>query len=350
MKKIIKYLAGGIAVAIVLFIGFLACATLSDFQPEEKIELLKSKEGYPIKEQTFTIMSWNIGYAGLGDNMDFFYDGGTKVRDTKERTIQNLNQILEFISSQHNIDFYLLQEVDVHAKRSYYINERDSIEKRMPNYLSLYTDNYMVKFVPVPILEPMGYVQAGLQFLTKKVPVESNRYAFPGNYSWPTSLFMLDRCFMANRYKLDNGKELIIINTHNSAFDDGSLKQQQLEYLKIFLEAEYEKGNYFVVGGDWNQNPPQMNTSQFGDYADSENFQLSMIDESIFPSDWQWVYDANTATNRSNVSPYIKGETSTSILDFFLISPNIKANFITTIDLEFKNSDHQPVIMNFELQ
>ena len=295
-------------------------------------------------------MSWNIGYAGLGDNMDFFYDGGTKVRDTEERTKENLKHIINFISSQNNIDFMLLQEVDVEAKRTYYINERDSIEKHMPNFLSLYADNYLVNFVPVPIEEPMGYVQAGLQFLSKHVPAKSIRHAFPGNFSWPTSLFMLDRCFMANHIKLKNGKELILINTHNSAFDDGSLKEQQLDYLKAFLEVEYEKGNYFVVGGDWNQNPPGLDISKFGEHSDSESFQLSIIDKEIFPSDWQWVFDPNLATNRSNVKPYTKGETSTTVLDFFLVSPNLKVNFITAINLEFKNSDHQPIIMNFELK
>jgi len=282
--------------------------------------------------------------------MDFFYDGGTKTRDTEERTLENLHQIVDFISSQSNIDFMLLQEVDVEAKRSYYINERDSIEKYLPDYLSLYADNYLVKYVPVPISDPMGYVQAGLQFLSNYIPMESVRYSFPGNYSWPTSLFMLDRCFISNRYNLKNGKELIIINTHNSAFDDGALKKQQLEYLKQFLEIEYTKGNYFVVGGDWNQNPPGLDISKFGKHSNSENFQLSMLDKEIFPSDWQWIYDPNIATNRSNVKPYTKGETSITVLDFFLLSPNLKANFVTSIDLEFKNSDHQPIIMNFSIE
>jgi hypothetical protein len=32
----------------------------------------------------------------------------------------------------------------------------------------------------------------------------SSATAFPGNYSWPMSLFMLDRCFLVNRYTLAN--------------------------------------------------------------------------------------------------------------------------------------------------
>ncbi len=349
MKTLLKSLLIIISIIILFFGGFLAFASLTDYQPEEQITLLDHDEFSKISDSSFTIMTWNIGYAGLGDNMDFFYDGGTKVRDSKKRTQNNLNHILNFLKSQGNLDFILLQEVDVKAKRSYRINEKASIEKITPNYLSLYANNYLVNYVPVPYYEPMGYVKAGLQSLSKKIPAKSTRYAFPGNYDWPTSLFMLDRCFIASRFQLKNGKELIIINTHNSAFDDGSLKKQQLEYLKLFLEQELQKGNYFVVGGDWNQNPPGIDTSKFGNYSNSKNYQLSIIDKKLFPSNWQWVYDPSTATNRSNVTKYIKGETSTSILDFFLISPQLKVNFITTINLDFKNSDHNPVIMNFEI-
>ena len=350
MKKIIKFTLILLAIIVLLFGGFLSFSTLTDFQPKEKISLLKNDASSPITDRSFTILTWNIGYAGLGDNMDFFYDGGTKTRDSKTRTIENLNQIIKVLASQKNIDFMLLQEVDVDAKRSYYINEKDSIENYLNNYLSIYADNYRVNFVPVPLSDPMGYVQAGLQFLSKKVPQSSTRYAFPGNYSWPTSLFMLDRCFIANRYLLANGKDLIVIDTHNSAFDDGSLKKQQLEYLKNYLEKEYKKGNYFVVGGDWNQNPLGFDNSKFSKYSKSKSFKLTTVENGIFPKDWTFVFDPTTATNRSNIAPYKKGETATTVLDFFLLSPNLKANYITVIDLDFKNSDHQPVMMNFSIK
>ena len=356
MKSIIKVIYKVTAFFLLLFILFLSYATLTDFQPKEKIQLFKQENAREITNNNFTILSWNIGYAGLGDNMDFLYDGGNKVKDTEKRTIKNLNNIIEFLSAQGKLDFMLLQEVDVKAKRSYYINQRDSIENKFRfdsrnsmAFLSIFAYNYNVPHVPVPFTEPMGYVHSGLQSLSKYVPTNSTRFAFPGNYSWPKSLFMLDRCFLSNRYKLKNGKELIIINTHNSAFDDGSLKKQQLESLRKYLLTEVEKGNYFVVGGDWNQNPPGLNTNKFSKYDKSKEFKLSMINKDIFPANWQWVFDPNIATNRSNITAYKKGESATTVLDFFLISPNLEANFITTIDLDFKNSDHQPVIMNFRI-
>jgi exonuclease III len=350
MKKILKYTLF-LILGIILFLGgFLFYSTLSDFQPEPEILILEPSDYSSISDSAFTVMTWNLGYAGLGSDMDFFYDGGKQVRTSEENTKRNLNQIINFIQLQKNVDFFLFQEVDVQAKRSYYINQRDTIEKVLPEYLSLFAENYIVDFVPVPFTEPMGSVRAGLQTAGKYIPTQSMRYSFPGNFDWPTRIFELDRCFMVNRYQLVNGKELLIINTHNSAFDDGTLKRQHLDYLIAFLKKEAEKGNYFVVGGDWNQNPPGLDVSRFGNHSDSESFILSMIDKDLFPNKWVWAFDPSTPTNRSNVKPYEKGKSSTTVLDFFLLSPNLKVNFITAIDLNFENSDHQPVIMSFELK
>ena len=53
------------------------------------------------------IVAWNIGYGGLGSNMDFFYDGGTRIRDTKARTLENLKGILAEMKAL-DADIYLL--------------------------------------------------------------------------------------------------------------------------------------------------------------------------------------------------------------------------------------------------
>lgn len=351
MKKILKFLLKFIIVLIIAFGLFLLYFTISDYTPKEKIIISEGENVAPIESNKLTIMSWNIGYAGLGDNMDFFYDGGEKVRDTKQRTIENLQAIKNVLNKHSYVDFLLLQEVDIDAKRTYYINEKDTFDKTLNKFVSFYAPNYKVQYVPVPISSPMGYVEAGLVTYSKYVPMTSIRYQYPGNYPWPTKLFMLDRCFLCNTYPLNNGKQLILINTHNSAFDgDGSLKRQQLEYLKKYITDEYKKGNYVIVGGDWNQNPPNFDNSKFGDYSDSEQFVLKSIDKNYMPEDWKWVFDNNLPTNRSLVYAYDKEKTSTTIIDFFLTSPNIKNTSIETINLNFKNADHQPILAEFKLK
>ncbi|NJM15622.1 MAG: hypothetical protein HC896_09855 [Bacteroidales bacterium] len=80
---------------------------------------------------------------------------------------------------------------------------------------------------------------------------------------------MLDRCFLLQRFGLSNGKQLVVINTHNSAYDDGTLRNLQMNYLKTILKNEQASGNYIIVGGDWNQCPPGFIPNYNGHVFDS---------------------------------------------------------------------------------
>jgi|GEM_PF-5490785 len=80
-----------------------------------------------------------------------------------------------------------------------------------------------------------------------------------------------------------------------------------------------------------------------------ENFQLSAIENNYLPDTWSWLYDETIPTNRSLKAPYDPELTSKTILDFYLISPNLKCLGTRTQDLEFENADHQPVFTIVQL-
>jgi endonuclease/exonuclease/phosphatase family metal-dependent hydrolase len=155
---------------------------------------------------------------------------------------------------------------------------------------------------------------------------------------------------LVNRYPTTNGKEFILINTHMSAFDDGSLKKQEMQYLKDFVQNEYQKGNYVVTGGDWNQSPPGFPLTRFGEVFKSESFRLTNIAADIMPPGWKWAFDPETPSNRYLNEPYTLGKTSRCILDIFLVSPNVEVLHNHTFDLNFRNSDHNPIQMSFRLK
>jgi endonuclease/exonuclease/phosphatase family metal-dependent hydrolase len=177
----------------------------------------------------------------------------------------------------------------------------------------------------------------------------------------------LDRCFMLSRIPLPEGKEMVLINTHNEAFDDGSQRTKQLAVLKDMMFAEYAKGNFVIVGGDWNQNPVgygDLAIGRFGDLAigrldDLEIWRFGDLDvgrtiepaiePGFLPSEWQWVFDPEIPTNRDVDAPYERGKTKTTIIDFFVVSPNVKVLGVRTDDLGFEWADHQPVEMKFRL-
>ncbi len=341
MKKVLKFSAYIILVPVSLFALFILFSTISDYKPDEKIEVFRSDKPEKINDSLqIKILIWNIGYAGLNAEMDFFYDGGEMVRPEKNIVEENIKAVNSFLAKYKENDFILLQEVDKDAKRSYGINEYENISKSFPECNKNYGKNYDVFFIPMPIYAPMGKVDAGLMTISKNIPSNSTRYSFPGNYSWPKSLFLLDRCFLVNRYPTQNGKELIIINTHNSAYDDGSLKKQQMEYLKTFLEEEFKKGNYIIVGGDWNQCPPKFEAKFTGNIPSTENY--ANID-SDYLKKWTWLYDDKNPTNRNLSVPYDANKTTTKVIDFYLLSPNIEAVSVKNVNLNFKNSDHNPV-------
>jgi endonuclease/exonuclease/phosphatase family metal-dependent hydrolase len=330
----------------------LASATLTDYRPPEK-QIVETRGASPIKnisDQSLSMMIWNTGYAGLGAEMDFFYDGGKQVRPDRKLNTKYSGDIRAFIHENDSIDFILLQEVDINSKRSYRKDQSAELIEEMNTISSAYAKNYDAPFVPLPLNQPMGRVKSGLLNLSRYQPALSERISFPGNFSWPKNLFMPDRCFLVQRFEVHKNKELIVINTHNSAFDDGQLRQKQLNTLKEFVLKEYENQNYVIVGGDWNQNPPGFNPEKTVALHRITKNDVGNIPSQLMPEGWTWVYDPQIPTNRSVVAPYDPSLTLTTIIDFFLLSPNLKPESVRTINLGFEASDHNPVIIRFLLK
>lgn len=338
------------ALYVVAVIGY---GTINDFKPQE-ITTITTENNKTISvadSAKLSFMIWNIGYSGLGSKSDFFLDGGKMVRPSKELHQEYFNGIKKTIAQQNNIDFILLQEVDVNSKRSYSNNEFQLIADDLKSHSSAIALNFNVKYVPKPLasLSPIGKVQSGVATYSKYSVSESKRYQFPGSYDWPVRVFHLDRCMLESRVPVENGKELVVINSHNSAYDGGKLKPLEMEFLKNYLLKEFEKGNYVIVGADWNQCPPNFNYATFSQ-ENSDDYYQDNIAQDFMPDGWIWAYDAATPTNRKLANPYTKGETFTTLIDFYLVSPNVKINEVKAIDLDFQYSDHQPVLLNIQLQ
>ncbi|MBC8320849.1 MAG: endonuclease/exonuclease/phosphatase family protein [Bacteroidetes bacterium] len=353
IKKLLKLIAWLLLIVFLVFAGFIVYITITDYQPEQ-VEVLVEEGTYPnvqkLQQDTFSLMNWNIGYAGLGQEMDFFYDGGEGVGPTKELSEKYLNSIVDFVVGNDSVDFWLLQEIDVKSKRTYRENQVNVLTNAKEGSYSVYAMNYKVPFVPVPVTNPMGLVEAGLMTFSNFPPAEALRYAYPLIAAWPDKLFLLDRCFILNRYPLENGSDLVIFNTHNSAYVyDSVLRIEELQIIKKVMLAEYNKGNYVIAGGDWNQNPPGYQPS--GDYNTHKFFpSIVKMNFDFMPNGWTWAYDDSAPTNRQNDKPFIIGENGTTCLDYYLVSPNIEIIDVEVIDLKFEHSDHNPIYIKAHLK
>ena len=82
---LILALAAGLVVA-----GLLLHATYTNYTPPptESLDTQGSANDTLSNELSFLI--WNIGYAGLGKESDFFYDGGKMSIPTREMSQKNL--------------------------------------------------------------------------------------------------------------------------------------------------------------------------------------------------------------------------------------------------------------------
>ncbi len=355
MKKAIKISLKALALLVIAFIlvfaGIIIYATIYDYKPELKEKLtLNSKACYKEPESNIlSLLTWNIGYCGLGKDADFFYDGGKMSRPEEQLFQTYLNGVMNFLAKNDTIDVMFLQEVDTNARRSFYTNETKLISEFLPLYQWSFAKNYDVKFVPFPLTHPMGSVISGMMTLSKINMDESWRYTYPASYSWPKKVFLLDRCLILSRIKLKNGKSLVLINTHNSAFDDAAeIREIEAYVIKSILLDEYNRGNYVIAGGDWNRNPPGFDMKTLPADEGHRTWDPPLPND-FLPKEWTWIYQNNLPTNRDVDTPYQKGKTKTTIIDYYVVSPNVKVLENKTIPTGFEFSDHQPVFMRIEL-
>jgi len=355
MRKLKILLIIVICIIILVLLAFatiLIINSINNYKPLKEEVLIKSSNSLSIDCDTctFSFLTWNIGYCGLGKEMDFFYEGGKKVRPSKQLYQKYYDSISKYLVKNIGIDFILLQETDLNSKRSYRNNQYQHFCSILNSHTGFYAVNYDVKFVFLPLNNPMGKVQSGLACFSKYEPYTAIRYSLPGSYKWPKNLFFFDRCIIVSKYLLKNNRELVIINVHNSAFDDAiDIREKEMNFIKGLMQAEYKKGNYVVAGGDWNINPYGFKVDKVKSSYKVKTIKPS-IESSFFDEGWQWVFDNYIPTNRDVKMEYKQSETNTTILDFFIVSPNVKILYIKTEELHFNFSDHNPVKMKIQIQ
>jgi endonuclease/exonuclease/phosphatase family metal-dependent hydrolase len=330
--------------------GAILLGTVTDYKPADVIPLevrANGAAGVSLASE-LTILSWNIGYCGLGAEMDFFYDGGDMVRPSAAQAAKFTGGVLDHLKSSAASDLIILQEVDKRSSRTRMQDQTEAIAAALPGFAHSFGYNYLVRFNPVPFTNPLGRIEAGQMTLSKTSPVSSERYAYHSAFGWPKQLFMLDRCFLLTRFKTADGKELVLLNNHNSAYDPGgNLRNVEMPLIRDLMVREYEKGNFVVAGGDWNQNPPGFDAAKIGGpFPGQANDQM---DKALFPAGWTIAYDPAYPSNRNVDMPLRAGVTKTTVIDFYICSPNVRVIEVTTQPQDFKFSDHNPVLLKIGL-
>ena len=95
-KIILKIVIAILLMVMVGFGSFLAWATFTDYKPAAVEKLPVTGEGLPsaVMGDTISLLTCNIGYAGLGKEMYFFYEGCKRVRPSAIEYQRYLNGVL----------------------------------------------------------------------------------------------------------------------------------------------------------------------------------------------------------------------------------------------------------------
>ena len=199
--KILKLIIRIVLALVLLLAVALGVFTVAEYRPADTEVIIPDSqvEAVLTTGDPLTIVSWNCGYGALGDNADFFMDGGTSVYTAdRERVSSNLSGIRDALKAL-NPDLVILQEVDVSSARSYGTDERTVLRDVLPGASEAFAYNFNTLFVPYPV-PPMGHVESGLYTLSAASPRTAERVSLPVPFSWPIRLFNLKRCLLVSRF------------------------------------------------------------------------------------------------------------------------------------------------------
>ena len=354
MKKILRILGILLLIIVLVAASVIGYLTVTEYRPADSEPADRSAAvttGERLQEgQTIRFLTWNIGYAGLDKDADFFMDGGKSVQSAdKDRVLSNLEAITSDIENRQPAILFL-QEIDRDGRRTYAIDELDAISRALGmDYTFAY--NYKCDFVPYP-LPPLGKMASGIATLSA-FAMEDNavRQALPVPYSWPVRIANLKRCLLITRFPIEGSdKELVTVNLHLEAYDDGEGRIRQTHMLMDILEEEYAKGNYVIAAGDFNQLfPKSLNEYPIGSFAEWIPGQLS---EDSLPEGFRFEYNNAVPTCRLLNQPYDPTSPLTQyyVIDGYIVSDNLRVESVKTLDLDFTNADHNPVELTAVLE
>ena len=210
-QKILMVPAVAAGIALLGFLIVLVTLTVTEYKPADVEKLaLNGKATEELSEgDAFSIMTWNVGYGALGENADFFMDGGTHVSTADKELVETNVKSIGAAIAELSPDIVYLQEVDLNSKRSHYMNEQEMLMEQVDGYQNTFACNYRVCYVPYP-LPTIGKVDCGIMTLSNYEISSAERIALPCPFTYPIRLANLKRCLMVDRIPIKGSdKELV---------------------------------------------------------------------------------------------------------------------------------------------
>lgn len=255
---------------VLLLIGILSlfsCDPMDAVLEEDKVPVIyyesDSKSTQTAPTDSIKVASWNVKYGG--GRIDFFFDcfGDRSLMEEGE-VVAHLAGLADKIN-QMDADVLFLQEVDLEAKRSAYIDQIEYLLNASEMNYAVFASQWKSDYVPS---DGIGRINSGNVILSKYPLENAERIALPliEEQSGFVQYFYLRRNILKCQIKDAQGRVVTLLNTHTSAFATDGTKEKQLQQIKAEVDQLEAAGQPFILGGDFNSLPPS--SQQVRDFAD----------------------------------------------------------------------------------
>jgi len=333
MRKL--YIPLGLIALALVYLLLAGCVTLSDKTIPTRIAAPADTPS-PAAEP-LVVMTWNIGYAGLGEESDFKADGGEMLRPPGKDVVKKNLTGIQSVLRETQPDVALMQELAGPGFLTMGVDVLGGVKAALPDYSMFFSSDIRTRFFPGPFS-----LKHGLGTFSKvaHAPTEIVRIAEePG-----TIMGFIKRRYHVQVTEMDvSGQPWVLINVHLSAFDEGAnTRMTQVREVLDLADSYYQQGKAVVVGGDWNMRLAPTDYAYTAD--DSAQFWIHDFPREELKPGWQLAADTTVPSVRTNEQPYESGRNYTTNIDGLLLSPNVVLESAKGVDLGFKYTDHQPVV------
>ena len=286
-------------------------------------------------DKKIKILTYNLGNVVYGEN--FYFDGKRNDINYKNLFPSNKKEVFNNIYGQmeiignNNPNIILFQEISKLSFSNYFSNPYKKYKQKLNEYDSVYYSNY--KFLGILNHGKSTFIKG--KFNSEILKASYKIEGILNNY------FGSNNSYILSRIKInDSDKELVIINIHFTAFRKNyEVRVLQINYILELANEEYVKGNYVIIGGDFNMN---LNINK--KVHRKSNLPKEILNK--INSNWSINCDGKTVRD---LSVRLEENNDERVYDGFICSNNIKVMKINSLE-NFKYSDHSPVIMEFKLK
>ncbi len=345
----IKMVVTAFTIILILFAAFVSWVWFSTFQPDQtqpaKVDNINNNGVAPPLPNggEFKLLSWNVQFMA-GKGYQFYYGGGPDRRPSPEDITETTKEVARIIKAE-DPDLVLLQEVDDGAKRTDHENQLENLLDLLPDEYGSFSSAFYWKSAFSPHPKIMGSTGTKLSVISKYEIEKATRHQLPLKPdNWLVKQFDLKRAVLEVELSRKGGKNLLVFNTHLTAFAHGSdVRKRQIDEISSLLTERENEDFPWVLGGDFNLRPPGSENGR-GEVIKPlfENYQAVPGYEEVNgpnPEDWY--------THFPN-DPEIKEPNKT--IDYFFISEELGLgeHYVRrkdTLDI----SDHLPLVIKVNI-